>query len=112
MFLPERSGFGLNELLDPTYFLVGPFFWAKALPAADLESLDVRPSLNVFDAAVAAADVVVLPGVFRWASALPAADLDAFPVDELDSVFDALVAAALDVTSFFAMRTSPVGSNA
>ena len=49
-----RSGIPLNELLDPNYFFLEPGFWDSVLPAADLESLEVRPSRRVFEAAVAA----------------------------------------------------------
>ena len=78
----------------------------SAEPAADLESLLVRPSLKVLDAAFAAAADVSLLGALRWESALPAADFDAFPVDGLDSVFEALRAAGFEVTSFFATMIS------
>jgi hypothetical protein len=96
----------LNELLDATYFFFGVDFWVSALPAADFESLEVRPSRSVFDAAFAAADDVVFSGALRWDSALPAADLEALPVEELDRVFDPLRAAGLEVTSFLAMQLS------
>jgi len=90
-------------MLDPSYFLLERGFCVSALPAADLESLEVRPSLRVFDAAFAAGCDVTFCGAFRWDSALPAADFEAFPVEELERVFEALRAAGLDVTSFLAM---------
>jgi hypothetical protein len=76
------------------------------LPAADFESLDVRPSRSVFDAAFAAGDDVTFEGALRWESALPPEDLEALPVDALESVFEALRAAGLEVTSFLAMDLS------
>jgi hypothetical protein len=71
----------LNEFLDRGYLpFREAFFCAKALPAADFERFDVRPSRSVLDAAVAAAGDVVFSGALRWESALPAADFEAFPV--------------------------------
>lgn len=81
------------------------------LPAADFESLDVRPSLSVFDAAFAAAGEVTFCEAFRWDSALPAEDFDVLAVEELESVFEALREADLDVISFLAMELSPLGSS-
>jgi len=47
------------------YFFLLPVFWERALPAADLEAALVRPSRNVFDAAVAALLDVVSFGELR-----------------------------------------------
>jgi hypothetical protein len=76
--------------------------WVNALPAADFESFDVRPSRSTCDAFVAAGAEVCFFGARVCARALPAADLELLPVDLLESVFDALLAADLDVTSFLA----------
>ena len=73
----------------------------KALPAADLEVLLVRPSRRVVEAAEAAGLLVCLAGVLRWDIALPAADFEDLPVDLVVSVFDALLAAGLLVTFLF-----------
>lgn len=62
----------------------------------------VRPSLNVFDAAVAAFGDVCFFGAFVWDKALPAADFEAFPVDLLVRVFEALPAVFGLVTFLFA----------
>ncbi len=52
-----------NKLLMYTYFLpVFGGFCAKALPAADLESAEVLPSLKIFDAADAAGALVTFFG--------------------------------------------------
>ena len=72
--------------------------WTNALPAADFDDLDVRPSDRVFEAAVAVLVEVCLFGAFRCDKALPAAVLDLFPVDLLLKVLEAALAALLRVT--------------
>jgi hypothetical protein len=73
-----------------------PCFCDRALPADDFETLLVRPSRNVLEAAEAAFfDVTFV--VRLCASALPAALFDFFPADALRSVLDAAVAALLPV---------------
>jgi hypothetical protein len=72
-----------------------PVFCERALPAADLEFALVRPSLSVFDAAVAALLDVASVEELRCVSALPAADFDDLLVDALDRVLEAFEAAAL-----------------
>jgi hypothetical protein len=94
-----------NELI---YFSPLPGFCANALPAADLESLLVRPSLNTFDAAVAAFAEVTFSGALVCDSVLPAAVFDFWAVLVLVSVFDALDAALWLVTLGFVMMFSPV----
>lgn len=103
---PRNYQTGIRELLTPAYFFFEEFFCASALPAADFDAVDVRPSRSVLDAAVAAADEVELAGALRWDRALPAADLEALPVSGLDRVLEALLAAVLEVTTFLAMRPS------
>jgi hypothetical protein len=78
---------------------------ASVLAAADFDSLLVRPSVNVFDAAVAAGGFVCFLVVPVCDSALAAADFDVLPVDSDDRVCDALVATDLLVVFvfFFAM---------
>lgn len=73
----------------------------KALPAADFDVFDVRLSLSVFDAAVAARVDVCLGGAFLCESALPPAVFELAPVDLLVKVFDAALAAEFDVTLMF-----------
>ncbi len=68
---------------------------ARALAAADFECLDVRPSVSVLDAAVAAFLLVCRFGVPVWESAEPDAVLDFAPV-----AFDASVLEALDAAFF------------
>ena len=87
-------------LVEEVFFFV---FWDKALPTADLEVLDVRPSLSVFDAAEAAFDEVCFLGAFDCDRALPAAGFDFFPVDVYFNVFEAADAAFFRVTFFFAI---------
>jgi len=70
-----------------------PFACDNALPAADLEVAEVRPSRNTFDAAVAAFGDVVSRPLLLCVNALPAAVLDALPVFDELRVFDAAVAA-------------------
>lgn len=89
------------------YFFLRADACVNALPAADLESLEVRPSRSVFEAAVAATGDVVFAGALRWESALPAALFEALAVAGFESVFEALRAAGFDVTSFLAMEFSP-----
>lgn len=101
-----RQHDGFDRQSDLIYLFFGAGFWLSALPAADFESLDVRPSRSVFEAAFAAAEDVDFPGALRWDRALPAADLEALPVEELERVFEALRAADLEVTSFLAMNFS------
>ena len=79
------------------------------LPAADFDALLVRPSLNVFDAALAAGLEVCFFGAFRWESALPAEAFDVFPVDLLRNVFDALLAAPFPVTFLLLIIRIPSG---
>jgi hypothetical protein len=74
------------------------FFCESALPAADFDALLVRPSLSVFDAAVAASLDVDFDGAFVCERALPAADFDFALVDLLERVSEALEAAVLPVT--------------
>ena len=68
--------------------------WDNALPAADLDDVEVRPSLITLDAAVAARLDVVSVLVLDCVSALPAAVLEAFPVEgdfkTLEAAFAAL----------------------
>ena len=45
------------------FFFLEPSFWLSADPAAVLESLAVRPSLSVFEAALAALGEVFLSGI-------------------------------------------------
>src|SRR5688572_10888197 len=78
----------------------------NALPAADFDAFEVRPSRSTCDALVAAAAEVCFFGALVCASALPAADLELAPVDLPDSVLGALLAADFDVTSFFATGIS------
>ena len=73
----------------------------SALPAADLDFRDVRPSESVFDAAVAAFLPVCRFGVPVCESAEPAAVLDFVDVALLLSVLDALEAAFLPVVRLF-----------
>lgn len=75
----------------------------SALPAAALESLLVRPSRRVLEAALAALFEVTFLGALACASALPAAVLDFVLVLLLVNVFDALDAAFLLVTLFLAI---------
>jgi len=83
-----------------SYFL--PFgFCARALPAADLDALLVRPSRSVLDAAEAAFELVCFAGALCCDKALPAADFDFPPVDFERIVFEALLAAFLLVTFLF-----------
>jgi hypothetical protein len=67
--------------------------WAKALPAADFDAAEVRPSLSTLEAAVAARADVVSFLAFDWVKALPAAAFDAFPVEEELSALAAAFAA-------------------
>jgi hypothetical protein len=87
----------------PIYFLLGETFCVSALPAADFDASEVRPSRNVLDAALAADEEVVFSGAFRCESALPAADLDPLPAAGRERVFEALVPANLEVISLLAM---------
>ena len=84
------------------YFFFFPLFsrWDKALPAAVLETLLVRPSRRTLDAVEAAFAEVVFLGALVWLRALPAAVFEPLPVDLLVMVFDALEAAFLPVTFF------------
>ena len=79
-----------------------PFFFEgvcdSALPAADFDALLVRPSLSVFDAAVAAVLLVCFDDVLACESALAAAVFDVIPIDPEVNVFDAFDAALLLVT--------------
>ena len=91
------------------YFL--PFFFrdgvcAKALPAADLDALLVRPSDSVLEATDAAFLLVCFFGAPVWANALPAADLDFLPVDLDVSVCEAFLATDLLVTFLFFLAIS------
>ena len=64
-------------------FFVAVFFLAacdRALPAADLEVFEVRPSVIVFEAFEAAFADVFFAGALRWDRALPAALFDVFDV--------------------------------
>jgi len=63
-----------DGFLAAAFFLAG--VWARALPAADLDVLLVRPSFSVLEAAVAAFLEVVFLGALVWESALPAVDPD------------------------------------
>ena len=54
--------------------------WERALPAADLDAADVRPSRSTLDAAVAADLDVDSMGLRVCVSALAAAVFDARPV--------------------------------
>ncbi|MBA3673274.1 MAG: hypothetical protein H0W68_14780 [Gemmatimonadaceae bacterium] len=72
--------------------------WDSALPAADFESLDDRPSRSVADDFFAAFADVFLLGDFRCDSALPAALFDLGEVLRPWRVFDALDAAFLPVS--------------
>ena len=84
------------------------FFWESAEPAADLLSLDVRPSLSVFDAFDAAELEVFFVFVGSFCDrAEPAADLLFAPVAEPLRVFEAEVA-ALDEVVLPDISYSPV----
>lgn len=72
------------------------------LPAADFEALLVRPSRNVFDAAVAAFVEVVFLGALRCDKALPEDVFVVLPVLLLRSVFDA------DEPAFFPVTFLPM----
>ena len=78
------------------HFFFDDGFCDKALPAADLDFLFVRPSRRTFDAALAAfVDVTFC--VLRCDSALPAADFEALPTPPEVRVFEAFDAALPDV---------------
>ena len=81
------------------FFLLG--VWARALPAADFAALEVLPSRNVADAALAAFGPVWRFGVPVWDKALPDAVLDLAPVLLLVIVLEALVAALVPVVFLF-----------
>lgn len=80
----------------------------RALAAADLEAVLVRPSRSTLEAALAALDDVVFFGAPVWESALPAVVLDFPPVELLRNVADALDAAFAPVVLPLAMATSRV----
>jgi len=81
------------------FFLLG--VWARALPAADFAALEVLPSRNVADAALAALELVCRFGAPVWDKALPDKALDLAPVLLLVSVFEALDAALVPVVFLF-----------
>lgn len=83
-------------------------FCASALPAADFELSLVRPSRNVFEAALAAVADVSFLGALVCERALPAAVLDALLVDLSFRVFEALDAEVLPVTFLF-VTVTPIG---
>jgi hypothetical protein len=91
-----------NKLPHAIPYFFFPLFslWDKALPAADLEALLVRPSFSTLDAAEAALAEVVFWGALVWLRALPDAVLELLPVDLLVRVFAALKAAFFPVTFF------------
>ena len=70
-----------------------PFFCASALAAADFESLLVRPSLRIFDAAEASDSDIVFFGALICDNALPAAVFVLVPDSGFFNAFDALDAA-------------------
>ena len=84
--------------------MVGSYFFFafsrcdRALAAAVLDVLLVRPSVSTLEAAVAAGAEVVFFGEAVWLKALAAAVLDLGAVTLLVRVFDALVAAFGPVT--------------
>lgn len=86
------------------FFVEG--FCANALAAAVFESLLVRPSLNTFEATVAALGDVTFADALVCDNALPPADFDFGAVLALVSVFDALEAAFGLVTFAFVMMYS------
>jgi len=79
----------------------------KADPAADFEALLVRPSRNVFEAAVAALVPVCFFGALVWLKVLPAAFFDAVPVLFERSVLEALLAVLGLVTLRFLVIAFP-----
>lgn len=81
-------------------------FCDSALAAADLELSLVRPSRNVSDALLAAADEVSLPGAWRCDMALPAAEFELSPVASSRNVFDEFDA-ALEPVSLLSVIRSP-----
>lgn len=80
----------------------------RALPAADFESPDVRPSLRTLDAADAAFDEVFSAPRSFCVSALPAADFDDLPVLLEASTRPAALAAPVPVF-LVAMASSSLG---
>ena len=80
------------------FFLAAFSRWDKALPAAVLDALLVRPSRRTLDAVEAAFAEVFFLGALVWLRALPAAVFEPFPVDLLVMVFEALEAAFFPVT--------------
>lgn len=88
-----------------TYFLpIADGLCASALPAADLESAEVLPSLKVFDAADAAGALVTFFGALVCDRAEPAAVLELSPVDFGRITLDAFEAAVgCVVLEFFVM---------
>lgn len=74
----------------------------SALPAADFDAAEVRPSRNTCDAALAAARDVDSRGLWACVKALAAAVFDALPVLEEFNTFAAAVA-ALEPVVLFAM---------
>lgn len=87
----------LRQLL--LYFLR----WDRALPAADFDAAEVRPSRRTFDAAVAARAEVRSLLVRLCVRALPAAVRELFPVFFEASTF-AAAAAALGPVDFVIFR--------
>lgn len=79
---------------------LGYFFFAcaSAEPAADLDAVLVRPSLNTAEAVLAAFGEVILDGA-TCDKALPAALFDGLPVDVLDKTEDDLLA-TLELVTF------------
>lgn len=81
----------------------------RALPAADFDDFDVRPSRSTELAADAALGDVALVGALRCDNALPAADFD-FPAVEPDrNVDDAARPAGQPVTLDLAIAVSWLG---
>lgn len=74
---------------------------ASVLPAADFDAFDVRPSLSVDDAALAALVPVCLFGVPVWDNALADDVFDFDPVPLLVNVLEALEEAFVPVVFLF-----------
>lgn len=74
----------------------------RALPAADFDAAEVRPSRKTLEAALPAAREVDSLGLWACVKALAAAVFDALPVLEEFSTFAAAVA-ALEPVVLFAM---------
>lgn len=86
-----------------------PGFCANALPAADLDRVDVRLSVSVLDAAVAALSLVTFLGALVCDKAEPEALFDFSLVESSRRVLEALEAAFGPVTFlFFTISETPM----